>query len=184
MAPDDGYRRFGEDGFATPAEWHDPARTLRGRLVAPVTVWTAYAADGTAVGLTVSSVMVAEGDPPRLLGLVGPLTGLWEAITGSRPFAVHVLHAHQTRLADHFAGRYPLAPFEGVATTRSDHGPLLDAVPTRALCRLDGSEDAGHFVLVRAVVEQVEVAHGEDPLVLYRGRYHTAGPRPPTAGGS
>ncbi|HET6792913.1 MAG TPA: flavin reductase family protein [Acidimicrobiales bacterium] len=178
MASDDGYRRVGEDGFATPAEWHDPIRTLRGRMVAPVTVWTAYGDDDAPAGLTVSSVMLAEGEPPTLFGLVGPLSALWDAVASSGRFAAHVLDAHQTRLADHFAGRYPLAPFEGVATSRSDHGPLLDAAPTRALCLLNGSEDAGHFVLVRAVVEQVVVAAGEHPLALYRGRYQTTGPRP------
>jgi len=31
----------GQPPFAVPAERRDPARRLRGRLVAPVTVWTA-----------------------------------------------------------------------------------------------------------------------------------------------
>jgi 3-hydroxy-9,10-secoandrosta-1,3,5(10)-triene-9,17-dione monooxygenase reductase component len=45
--------------FAVPAERRDPARRLRGRLVAPVTVRTAGHLPGGA-GLTVSSVLVAE----------------------------------------------------------------------------------------------------------------------------
>ena len=50
--------------FAVPPERRDPARRLRGRLVAPVTVWTA-GHPSTGAGLTVSSVLVAEGQPAR-----------------------------------------------------------------------------------------------------------------------
>jgi flavin reductase (DIM6/NTAB) family NADH-FMN oxidoreductase RutF len=56
---------------------------LRGRLVAPVTVWTAgQVPDGA--GLTVSSVLVAEGQPARLLGLIAPTSALWEAMPEAR----------------------------------------------------------------------------------------------------
>ena len=44
--------------FAVPAERRDPARRLRGRLVAPVTVWTA-GDPSRGAGLTVSSILVA-----------------------------------------------------------------------------------------------------------------------------
>jgi 3-hydroxy-9,10-secoandrosta-1,3,5(10)-triene-9,17-dione monooxygenase reductase component len=64
--------------FAIPPERRDPARRLRGRLVAPVTVWTAGRPPGGA-GLTVSSVLVAEGQPARLLGLIDPTSAFWEA---------------------------------------------------------------------------------------------------------
>src|ERR671932_775332 len=65
----DPIRVGGQPPFAVPAERRDPARRLRGRLVAPVTVWTAGHPPGGA-GLTVSSVLVAEGQPARLLGLL------------------------------------------------------------------------------------------------------------------
>jgi 3-hydroxy-9,10-secoandrosta-1,3,5(10)-triene-9,17-dione monooxygenase reductase component len=60
----------GQPPFAVPPERRDPTRRLRGRLVAPVTVWTAGRPPGGA-GLTVSSVLVAEGDPARLAWLHG-----------------------------------------------------------------------------------------------------------------
>ena len=43
----------GQPPFAVPAGRRDPARRLRGRLVAPVTIWTAGRPPGGA-GLTVS----------------------------------------------------------------------------------------------------------------------------------
>ena len=56
------------DPFAVPTGQRSPVRRLRGRLAAPVTLWTA---PGPA-GLTVSSTLVAEGEPDRLLGLIDP----------------------------------------------------------------------------------------------------------------
>ncbi len=49
----------------------DPARRLRGRLGGTVTLWTAGSGADRA-GLTLTSVVVALGEPARLLGLVDP----------------------------------------------------------------------------------------------------------------
>ncbi|HLA66452.1 MAG TPA: flavin reductase, partial [Acidimicrobiia bacterium] len=68
-----------EHPFTDPEGVRDPVRRFRGRLVAPVTIVTAGApADRT--GLTVSSIIVAEGDPSRIYFLCGTGTDLWEAI--------------------------------------------------------------------------------------------------------
>src|SRR5579884_2047030 len=113
MGLDDGFRRTGPDPFRTPADGGDRIRRLRGRLAAPVTVWTAQRADGEAAGITVSSVMLVEGDPPAVVGVVGPLSEFREAVVASGRFVVHVLSSAQVRLADQCALRYPGDPFEG-----------------------------------------------------------------------
>jgi flavin reductase (DIM6/NTAB) family NADH-FMN oxidoreductase RutF len=172
MSPADGVRRVGTDPFATPPEERDPGRRLRGRMAAPVTVWCAWNGDRP-VGLTVSSLVVAEGDPPSVLGLVGPLSDFWQAAEETRRFVVHVLDADQVRLADQFAGRYPADPFEGASCTSTEWGPVLDAVPTRAFCRLTNSREVGFFLLVVAEISEVELAAGSDPLVNYRAGYFT-----------
>ena len=177
MDVDDGRRRIGLDPFAVEAPV-DLVRRLRGRLVAPVTVWTACGPEGRAVGVTVSSMMVAEGDPALVMGLVGPLTEFWEAAQETKRFIVHVLDADATRWADQFAGRYPGDPFEGVALTLTAWGPSIDRATVRARCSLSGFLDAGYQVLVRAVLDAVEIpADGSPPLVHYRGRYLTTAPR-------
>ena len=159
MAFDDGVRRQGADPFVFEAD--DPVRRLRGRLVAPVTVWTAQGADGRRAGITVSSVMVVEGSPPELLGVVGALSEFWETLDSSRAFVVHVLDTDQVRLADQFAGRYPADPFEGLDTVDSDWGPVLVSVGTRAFCQLKGSMEVGYFLVVRG--EIIETHIGDEP---------------------
>jgi flavin reductase (DIM6/NTAB) family NADH-FMN oxidoreductase RutF len=163
-----------EDPFATPPELRDPARRLRARLVAPVTVWTATQDDGGRAGLTVSSMVVVEGAPAAVMGLVGPVTDFWEAVAATKRFVVHVLGERQRRLADDFAGGNPGpdAPFGTVPVTESEWGPCLDEVPTRAYCQLGGFLEAGYFLLVRGDIVSVDIGEQTPaPLAFYRGDY-------------
>ena len=66
---------------ATPEADRDPVRRFRGRLAAPVTIATAGASDARA-GLTVSSLMVSEGDPGRIHLLLGPLADIYRHRNG------------------------------------------------------------------------------------------------------
>jgi len=108
---DSGMRRIGEDPYEVPPRERDLSRRLRGRLAAPVTVWTSTSSEGRPVGITVSSVLVGEGEPPVVLGLIGTLTDFWDAVQDSRHFVVHVLAEDQRRMADEFAGRYTQVNF-------------------------------------------------------------------------
>src|SRR5258706_11309084 len=96
-------RIHAEDPFATPEGDRSPLRRLRGRLAAPVSLWTA---PGPA-GLTVSSMLVADGEPGRVLGLVDDESQLWAAIEESGRFAVAPLRDRDRQLADRFAGLLP-----------------------------------------------------------------------------
>ncbi len=176
MGFDDGYRRIGSDPFLAAEQ--DPARRLRGRLTAPVTVWTAYDSDGIPAGITVSSVLVVEGEPPEVIGLLGPLSEFWDVVSHSKRFVVHVLQADQTRIADQFALRYPGEPFEGLSMSSTPWGPVLDAIAVRAACSFSGYMEAGYSLLVRGRIDDVVVENDDVyPLVHYRGRYLTARPR-------
>ena len=114
----------GQPPFAVPPQRRDPARRLRGRLVAPVTVWTAGHPPGGA-GLTVSSVLVAEGRPARLLGLIDPTSAFWEAAQEIGAFVVHVLAAGDRALAERFSEvRPPIrGPFERLEVAESPWRP-------------------------------------------------------------
>ncbi|MGN9775174.1 flavin reductase family protein [Micromonospora sp. H33] len=157
------------DPFAVPVDRRSPVRRLRGRLAAPVTLWTA---PGPA-GLTVSSTLVAEGEPDRLLGLIDPESDLWAAVEETRRFAVTPLSPSHRQLADRFAGLFP-SPGGLFATgtwTQTDYGPVPSDAGGWAGCRLDNAREYGWGLLVEATIETVELAEETDPLLHYRGRY-------------
>jgi len=162
----------GQHPFATPPARRDPARRLRGRLVAPVTVWTAGSpSDGA--GLTVSSVLVAEGEPARLLGLVDPTSAFWEAAQEAGAFVVHVLAAGDRALAERFGEIRPpvRGAFAGLDVAESPWGPVLGGRRPRAACRLAGATTVGYAELVEGVIERPEPHDLDDPLAYLHGRY-------------
>src|SRR3712207_6667756 len=91
------------DPLPNPEADRSPGRRLRGRLASPVTLWTA---PGPA-GLTVSSTLVADGEPARVLGLVDEESEFWAAAEDAGRFAVSPLTPADRQLADRFAGLMP-----------------------------------------------------------------------------
>jgi 3-hydroxy-9,10-secoandrosta-1,3,5(10)-triene-9,17-dione monooxygenase reductase component len=175
---DDGFQRIGFDPFQLSVDQRDHVRRLRGRLPGPVTVWTAYGEAELSTGLTVSSVLIGEGEPPSVVGLIAPDSPLWDALRISKRFVVHVLDRAQARIADQFALKYPGDPFEGLSVAGSDYGPVLREATTRAKATLMGYIDGGYSLLIRGSIDEVELdSNPTAPLVHYRGRYFTTGPR-------
>ncbi len=168
--PEPGAEIHHVDPFAVPAGQRSPARRLRGRLAAPVTLWTA---PGPA-GLTVSSTLVAEGEPDRLLGLVDAESDLWAAVEAAGRFAVAPLGPPHRQLADRFAGLFP-SPGGLFATgvwTETEYGPVPTDAAGWAGCRLDTAREYGWALLVEAIIECIDLTRESDPLLHYRGRYH------------
>lgn len=162
--------RYG-DPFADAPEERSPVRRLRGRLVAPVSVWTAFGPGGEPAGLTVSSMLVCEGDPALLLGLLDPLSALAEAIGHSGRLCAHVLAAGDERVAGLFAGAYPAGPFDELGWSAGPHGPVLDLARTRASCEVVSARPLGWYTLVEAEIASVELVEPPaGPLTLHRGR--------------
>src|SRR6266576_2224517 len=98
-----GAQIHSSDPFATPEQDKSPVRRLRGRLASAVTLWTA---PGPA-GLTVSSMLVADGEPGRILGLIDEESDFWDAVSQAGVFAVTPLGPADRQLADRFAGLMP-----------------------------------------------------------------------------
>jgi 3-hydroxy-9,10-secoandrosta-1,3,5(10)-triene-9,17-dione monooxygenase reductase component len=162
-----------EDPFATPEGDRSPLRRLRGRFAAAVGLWTA---PGPA-GLTVSSMLVGDGAPGRVAGLIDDESQLWSAIAEAGRFAVAPLRQADRQLADRFAGLLP-APgglFREDSWRDTGYGPVLAGLTTWAGCRLAEYRRFGWGLLVEGVVEQVEVGPDDAPLVHYRGRYRPLG---------
>lgn len=160
------------DPFATPDDQRSPLRRFRGRLPAAVALWTA-GVGSAAAGLTVSSMLVADGDPGRVVGLVDDESDLWTAIEATGRFAVTPLAEGDNQLAERFAGLMP-APGGLFATGDWDHtefGPVPRGYPW-AGCGLDGARGFGWSLLVEATIQRVDLAQtAAKPLLHHRGRY-------------
>ena len=152
----------------------DPGRRLRGRLGGAVTLWTAGSGrDRT--GLTISSVMVAHGDPAHVLGLVDPESDLAAATSAGSTAVVQLLQWSHRDLADAFAGVAPApgGPFRIGTWVESEWGPVLQGVSAWAGVRFTGSiAEVGWSLLLDGVVEHVDLSEETaPPLVHRRGRY-------------
>lgn len=154
--------------FATPPEHRDAARRLRGRLASTVTLWCAGAGRGR-TGLTVGSVLVALGEPARVVGLVDPDSELADALDG--PFTVTVLGPGDHGLAEAFAGLAP-APGGLFAAAEFVDTPWGPSLPGHAWAgvRTESARELGWSREVVGVLEHVELPEA-DPLVHLRGRY-------------
>lgn len=165
--------RYGNP-WADPPTARDSVRRLRGRLVLPVTVWLAGGQGGgdPPVGLTISSVLLGQGEPPVLAGTVTPSSDLADLLAAPPGrFVVHVLGAAHRRLAQHFAGDVP-APPELLATTSSGHGPVLAAVGDRIFCHAVSVKAFGWSLLVEAEVDAMDVAGTGNGLAWFHGAFH------------
>ncbi|MCP3996457.1 MAG: flavin reductase [bacterium] len=163
-----------EHPFETPQEQRDPARRFRGRLAAPVTVITAGEGDHR-TGLTVSSLVVAEGDPSVIYFLLGSTTDLHYGLEETGKFVVHVLEEGNQEIADVFAGLRPSpgGRFAGLNVEQSKWGPVLSDVRTRAYCTYEGGDEETFFIVAEGAIDKLELGDIEDPLVYFRGRYRT-----------
>jgi flavin reductase (DIM6/NTAB) family NADH-FMN oxidoreductase RutF len=117
--------------FADPHP--DPVRRFRGRLGGAVTLWTTGSGPDR-VGLTVSSLVVALGEPSHVIGLLDPDADLTETLRDTGRAVVQVLAWSDRALGEAFAGMAPapggpfrMADFEdtpwGPAASRTSRSP-------------------------------------------------------------
>jgi 3-hydroxy-9,10-secoandrosta-1,3,5(10)-triene-9,17-dione monooxygenase reductase component len=161
------------DPFATPDDQRSAVRRLRGRLPSPVTIWTAGVGAGRA-GLTVSSVLVVDGDPGRVVGVIDDESELWDALKATGRCAITMLHAGDHLLADRFAGLLP-APggqFSQGSWLDTDFGPILADATTWVGVDLTAARPYGWGLLVEATIVELHLATDPAaPLAHLRGRY-------------
>ncbi len=162
--------------FARPEGDRSPLRRLRGRTPCPVSVWTT----GDRVlrsGWTVSSYLLADGDPAELLGLLDEDSALATQLGSTGTVAVSLLGWSHRGLADAFAEVAPApgGPFTLGTWVDTAWGPVLDDAVGWVGARLvpAPSAHAGWGLLVRATVEHVELGAlpVDGVLESFRGRY-------------
>jgi flavin reductase (DIM6/NTAB) family NADH-FMN oxidoreductase RutF len=162
-----------EHPFLEPESERDPVRRLRGRLGGTVTLWTC-GTGASRSGLTMSSLMLANGSPAHALALVDPDSEFASALQNSGRSVVQLLEWPHRDLADAFAG---IAPAPGGVFTlgsweETRWGPRLQGSSAWAGVRLaDESRDVGWSLLVDTVIEHIDIGDESQPLVHRRGRY-------------
>lgn len=160
--------------FIPPEGDRDAVRRLRGRLAAPVTVWAAGAGRNR-VGLTVSSLLIADGDPAYVFGLVDEDSGFADAMPTR--FTVNILAEPHRYLADAFAGQAP-APggiFRLGEWTDSSWGPVLQGSAGWFGVERNASDPDTHLGWALAITGLIGDIHlnDNDGLIHQRGRYRT-----------
>lgn len=162
-----------EHPFMDPSA--DPVRRLRGRLGGAVTLWTSGdpAGGGARAGLTVSSVMVAGGEPGRLLALVDPDCSLRDVLEATGRGVVHLLQWEHRDLAEVFAGQMPFpgGQFTTGQWEQTAYGPRLTTSLTWATVEAESFEPVGWSDLVVARVVEAVIGEDASPLEHRRGRY-------------
>ena len=166
-----------EHPFLEPAANRDQVRRLRGRLGGQVTLWTAGGGEVPRTGLTVSSRMIASGEPGHALALLDPDSDLAATLVRTRTCVMNLLGWEHRDLADAFAGELP-APggrFRMGEWTSSQWGPVLGGVAAWAGLRLVDGElpVVGWSVLADTVIEQLILGDETEPLLHRRGSYHS-----------
>jgi flavin reductase (DIM6/NTAB) family NADH-FMN oxidoreductase RutF len=158
--------------FADPDP--DPVRRFRGRLTGTVALLTSgVTGEAGRAGLTVSSLMVANGEPARVLALVDPDSDLAATVDETGRAVVQLLSWAHRDLAEAFAGTAPApgGPFRTGEFVDTPWGPRLADATTWAGVTLEGATGVGWSTLLTLTVDEVVVGDDDEPLVHRRGRY-------------
>jgi flavin reductase (DIM6/NTAB) family NADH-FMN oxidoreductase RutF len=163
--------------FLADEQDRNPLRRFRGRMASPVSIWAA-AANGSRAGWTLSSFLLADGDPGEVIGLIDEESPLADLLAETATLTVNLLGWQQRGLADAFAGVGPApgGPFTLHTWRDTAWGPVLEDSLGWIGARIKADADrAGWALLLRAVVERVEIPSdpAEDLLCYVRGRYRS-----------
>lgn len=153
----------------------DPVRRFRGRIGGAVALVTT-GAGGDRAGLTVSSLMVAGGDPAYVLFLVDPDSDLGVALSVGSRAVVQLLAWPHRHLAEAFGGTAPApgGPFTTGRFEESDWGPRLVDATAWASVSVTAVGDVGWSTLVTAAIDDVAISTDDDALLHRRGRWQRA----------
>jgi 3-hydroxy-9,10-secoandrosta-1,3,5(10)-triene-9,17-dione monooxygenase reductase component len=150
--------------FRPVPEDRDQARRFRGRLAAGVSIVTA-GPESKRTGLTVSSLLVIEGDPPLAELVVGPTTDLWATVKETGRFVIHVCLAPS-----------PGGMFTGTSIDQTEWGPVLADLRDRAYCSYQSAREAGWSGVISGRIDRVEISDLTDPMIHFRSGYRRLSP--------
>jgi flavin reductase (DIM6/NTAB) family NADH-FMN oxidoreductase RutF len=155
----------------------DPSRfrQVLSHLPTGVTAVTAHRPSGP-IGMACNSVTSVSLDPPLMLVCVGKSSETWPEIRAAGRFCVNVMAAHHEDTCLQFS-RKGTERFAGIGWHPRPAGPALDDALAWIECSLRDEHDAGDHTIVVADVLAMDARASGSPLIFFRGRYGTFGPR-------
>jgi flavin reductase (DIM6/NTAB) family NADH-FMN oxidoreductase RutF len=149
-------------------------RRALGHFPTGVTIITARAANGDAVGLTVTSFNSVSLRPPLILWSLGIRSPNLPLFRECRHYAVNVLAEDQAELAHRF-GSSQTGKFDVVQWREGLGGaPLLDGCAAHFECRNEFRHHGGDHVIFVGQVERFE-SFDRASLLFARGTYRRIG---------
>lgn len=159
---------------ASPAFTQRDLRDALGCFATGVAVVTARDRLGEPVGMTMSSFNTVSLDPALVLFSVARTAHSLDAMRAARGFAVNILGQAQADLSRHFARAQTDKWQTVVHSPGYGDAPVLADVLAHFECEPYAQYDGGdHVIFVCRVLRCAISAAEEDPLIFYRGRYHT-----------
>ena len=142
-----------------------------GHLPAGITVLTLVDDEGTAWGMTASSVTSLSLKPPMILACVDDDAAIRRSIAGAAFFGVSILAADQGALATRFADRrrHRFEPGEAYDVGPAEV-PLIRGALARIECRRAEVFQGGDHAIVCGVVEWSDTHEGA-PLLYWKGTW-------------
>jgi flavin reductase (DIM6/NTAB) family NADH-FMN oxidoreductase RutF len=133
-------------------------------------------ADGERLGLTVGSLVSLSLDPPLVGVAVSRQAAMHELLRRAGAFAVSLLAADQTSVAQHFArGVPPIALWHDIASRAGSLGaPLLADALGWLECRLIDEHATGDHTFYVGQVVSLERGRVAPPLIYLDQSYQTA----------
>lgn len=150
-------------------------RDVLGQFCSGVTVVTAMSGE-TPVGMTCQSFSSVSLNPPLVMFIPARTSRAWPLMQRAGRFCVNFLAADQTDLSDVMASR-GIDKFAGVAwhPSSATGSPLLDDSLGYVDCTIQAVHEAGDHYVVIGRVQDLALGSDRDPLLFFRGRYHSTG---------
>ncbi len=150
-------------------------RDVLGLFPTGIAVVTARAAGGALYGVTINSFSSVSLDPPLVLFSLARGLHTLDTLLSAEAFAIHFLREDQRHVSARFAkalsDKWDDVPYRDGVTGC----PVLQPALAVLECRLYAQHDGGDHVIIVGRIAHIEKQTNENPLVFFRGRYHTIG---------
>lgn len=148
-------------------------RDVLGCFPTGVAVVTAVTPDGDLHGVTINSFNSVSLDPPLVLFSLSRDLNSLPALESAAAFAINILRDDQAHLSSRFATALT-DKWSGIEYRAGFTGaPLLAPALAVLECRPYAQYDGGDHVIFVLRVTHIEADATRNPLVFFRGRYHT-----------